>query len=279
MYKSRIVIFGLLAALLTGCSAGGQDSQLAPTESPVDLPYEIICDNGGYYLMLEDGIIKDEEVEGSFSEALPMIKFTSIEEMVQDIKTGNFTEDELRNLAKFPKDEDDRTVLCDLSKLYDAYAPERLDRKIISWYGDAYDFIFEESEGESSCCMHSGFSNAKKEKGIEELIACSRVPNFTLLSTEQVEDRNATVITFTSGNLEIEERKFVYYTIKDSNKELFVRECYQLSTDTVPVIVHIYGTEKGVNFSVELIREYQERPSVEYLMSFGVREYVETEVA
>lgn len=279
MHKSRIVVFALLAALLTGCSVSVQPAKQTPTAPPDDLPYEIICDNGEYYLMLEGGIIKGEEVEGSFCEVAPNIRFGSIEEMVQDIKTGNFTDDELRDLAKFRKDEDGRTVLCDLSKLYDAYAPEKLDRKIIKWSGETYIFLFDESEGDSSCYMQFGCSNATKEKRIEELIACSRVPNFTLLSTEQVDERNATVITCTSGNLEIKEHKSVYYTIEDGNKEIFVREWYRHSTDAVPVSVRIYGTEMGVNFSVELIGEFQERPSVEYLMSFGVREYVETEVA
>ena len=103
--------------------------------------------------------------------------------------------------------------------------------------------------------------------------------NFTLLSTEQIEDRNATVIIFTSETYYgVKDHKRVYYTIRDENKEVFVCENYTPSTDVVPSTVYIYGTENGMNYVVNL-RNLQERPSVEYLMGFGYREYVETEVA
>lgn len=278
MYKARIVVFVLMAALLTGCSAGVQTQQPALTEPSLDLPYEIILDNGGYYLQLEDGVSKENQMEGSFSEIGPIILFGSMDEMVQDIKTGNFTEDELENLSEFPKTKDNLIGICNLSKLYDAYTPEQFPNTRIKWFGYTYSFKFDDNNGRV-CTMDCELSNEQKDTIIADFTACTKTPNFTLLSEEQIEDRNATVIICMSGNYEILERKYVYYTLEAGDKEIFVREYYMHSTDLIPTVIDICGTEKGVNFLVCLAGELPERPSVEYLMGFGFREYVETEVA
>ena len=279
MNKFKLAWLILVTALLVGCSAEGRTPQSTQAEPTYDLPYEIIRDDDGYYLLLEDGIEVNDEMEGSLSIDGSKIIFGSMEEMVQDIKTGNFTEEELQELSKFEKDENDRIVLCDLSKLFDVYAPEEFSKKTITWFGDAYKFELCSSERELICYVFEGFSNAVKEEKIDNLITCREIVNFTLLSTEQIEDRNATVITYTAKNYElIKEGKRVFYTIVDGEKEQFVCEEYSLSTDEVPDTVWIYGTENGRNYCVAVINN-QSRPSVEWLSQFGVREYVETEVA
>ena len=88
------------------------------------------------------------------------------------------------------------------------------------------------------------------------------------------------MVTHISGVYDgIRERKTVYYTLKDSNKEVFVCEDYSYAEDEVPYFIEMYGTENGMNYRVSFAVEGQDRPSVEFLMSFGVREYVETEIA
>ena len=279
MYKSKLIGLVLVIAMLAGCSTKELVSQPAQTEPPIDLPYEIIRDDDGYYLLLDDSSTTDNEAEGS-SQLLNFMHFGSMDEMVQDIKTGNFTEKELLILSIFPKDEDGRTILCDLSKLYDAYAPEQLGEKSITWFGNRYMFSFGDKEKELHCNMRIGFSNAEKEECIAQLMNFADASNFTLLSTELVEDRNATVVTHISGVHDgIRERKTVYYTLKDSNKEVFVCEDYSYAEDEVPYFIEMYGTENGMNYRVSFAVEGQDRPSVEFLMSFGVREYVETEIA
>lgn len=279
MYKSKLIGLVLVIAMLAGCSTKESVSRPAQTEPPIDLPYEIIRDDDGYYLVLDDSSATDDEVEGSLQVLAPLIEFGSMDEMVQDIKTGNFSEKELRYLSKFPKDEDGRTILCDLSKLYDVCTPEQFDEKKILWQGGYYRFVLLSNESDFQVHMYNSISDSSKEEDIENLISCDSVVNFTLLSTEQIEDRNATVIIFTSETYYgVKNHKRVYYTIRDENKEVFVCENYTPSTDVVPSTVYIYGTENGMNYVVNL-RNLQERPSVEYLMGFGYREYVETEVA
>lgn len=279
MYKSKLICLALATVMLVGCSAKGPVSRPVQTELPIDLPYEIIRDDDGYYLLLDDNSTTDEEEEGSFSEMAPVIEFGSMDEMVQDIKTGNFTENELQNLSRFPKDKDGRTILCDLSKLYDVYTPEKFDEQKILWKGNGYHFVLLCTGSDFEGRMSNFISDSSKEEAIEDLITCDSVVNFTLLSTEQIEDRSATVKIYTSETYYgVKDHKRVYYTIQDEDKEVFVCETYTPSTDVVPSAVYIYGTETGKNYVVKL-RNLQERPSVEYLMGFGYREYVETEVA
>ena len=277
MYKSIIVMLFLIAALLAGCSAGPQIMQIAPTEPLIDLPYEIICNNGEYYLQMEEGVAEENETEGTFSEDGPVIQFGSMDEMVQDIKTGNFTDKELRNLSKFPKSVDGGIGICNLSKLYDAYTPEQFAIKRITWYGYTYSFDFYDIFG-GNCSMDCELSDEIKDSIIADFASSAKKPNLTVLSEEQIEDRNSTVITWKDGLTE-QEKKYLYYTIEEGNKEIFVWECYVHSTDTAPGAIVICGTENGVNFYVSLVGELRERPSVEFLMGFGFREYVETEVA
>ena len=52
MYKSKLIGLVLVIAMLAGCSTKESVSQPAQTEPPIDLPYEIIRDDDGYYLVL-----------------------------------------------------------------------------------------------------------------------------------------------------------------------------------------------------------------------------------
>lgn len=278
MYKAKLIVLILTAALLAGCSAGVGTSQSALAEPTYDLPYEIMRDDDGYYLLLEDDIVTDD-LEGSFSEESPNIKFGSMEEMVQDIRTGNFTDDELKVLSEFVKDDDGRIDICNLSKLYNAYTPDKFDNNRIIWTGNTYTFEFLNNDNKYYCAIYGEISNTDKEKAIEDLINGSKLQDATVLSREQKEERNATVVTYSMIQVGITyERKMMYYTIENGNKNVFVVEKYALSTDTVPSIIEMFGIENGVNYYVGMTYP-QERPSVEYLMGFGFREYVETEVA
>lgn len=280
MYKFRMLVIGLATILLVGCSAGAPSSEQMQTAPPEDLPYEIICDNGNYYLLLEDSIARENVDEDSLSAERPHIEFASMDEMLKDIKTGDFTESELKELSQFKTDDDGRTSICDISKLYDAYTPERYDVKRIDWFGYDYSFAFREEDGDSRCSMSVNALEIDNEEAFAERIDdCTSDPNFQLISVERVEDRNATVTTYMSGGTgKVEERKIVYYTIKESNKELYVHEEYLFSSDSTPFAITIFGTENGIDFTV-FLSFVQERPSVEYLLGFGFREYVETEVA
>lgn len=279
MYRLRMIVVILVVALLAGCSVGGQASQPAQTDPPLDLPYEIIIENGEHYLLLKDSIAGDDESDKTSASTGTFVEFESIEEMAQDIKTGNFTESELKQISKFRKDEDGRTVLCDLSKLHEAYTPEQFANQEILWFGNNYRFDFSQNEDYFECRMIAGFPNDSKDFAIADITDCTDKPNFTLLSTEQISDRNATMITYTSGvNGKIKERKSIYYELENGDKELFVYEEYSLLSDKVPYMIVVFGTEKEFDYSLYIYFP-PERPSVEYLLGFGFREYVETEVA
>lgn len=279
MNKFRILAIILVSTFLVGCSAGAPTSEQMQIDPPADLPYEIIRENGQSYLILKEIVTTEYESSTPSAEDIRCIRFDSIAEMVQDIKTGNFTESELKELSRFNKDEDGRILICDISKLYEAYTPGQFDSQRILWFGENYRFDFLKGSDWHSCIMTNRFSYGSLDACIADIIDCTDKPNFELVSTEQIEDRKATMVTYTSGtNGQIKERKSIYYTIEDIKGEIFVYEEYELLSDTVPKMIVIFGTRNGVNYSV-YIEFPQERPSVEYLLGFGFREYVETEVA
>lgn len=278
MIKLRIVVFALIVALLAGCSAKISAPKQPQNGSLVNAPYDIVIEDGEYYLVLTNEIAGENTSGPNTSEKKPAIEFASINEMVQDINTGKFTDDEMRQLSKFKTDDNGRIIICNLSNLYDARTPEQYETKRIVWYGDEYVFHF--FNGTDFCCQ---ISQVGTRANLEQMI--TRAKNKTEedfyieLSTQQIEERNATVITYTTATADDHQRfKNVYYTIAAGNKELFVFEEYGADSDSKPHSIYLYGTEDGINYTVAL-EQLQERPSVEWLSQFGLRKYVETEVA
>lgn len=279
MNRFSLFIVALFVAFFAGCTQGAPTFEQAPKDPSINMPYEIMIENGKYYLSLPESIRDDNTSGVSSSELAPSVNFESLAEMVQDIKTGSFTDEELKMITRFKTDDTGKTYICDLSKLYDAYAPEPCALKEIMWTGENYRFDFNIGQVQR-CSMVGGWSNSTMDTLKTELIECKYNGDIRLISTTQVEERNATVITYTTKYSGwSKEYRNIYYAIVDGDRELFVFEKYGSSGDA-PIMVTILGTENGYNFTVQLdLWGAEERPSVEWLSRFGFREYVETEVA
>lgn len=126
--------FLLTLIILIGIFSGCQN-----TES------HIIEKDGKYYFLSDDIPNRDANSSSSDSEVLACVAFSSVDEMLTDIKTGNFTDDELYEIGKFERLDDGLVKLFDLNLLYEPYHPtafENASRHKVFWYGDHYDFVF-----------------------------------------------------------------------------------------------------------------------------------------
>ena len=88
----------------------------------------------------------------------------------------------------------------------------------------------------------------------------------TVTKTEAIEDRNSMVYYYKSSN---DEYKRVCYVLEQGDKTLNIVEIHQLN-ETYPICIDIMGKQNGEYFHVDFMTE--DRPSVEYLLEFGLRE-------
>jgi hypothetical protein len=102
--------------------------------------------------------------------------------------------------------------------------------------------------------------------------------NYDVLEVEEIKDRNATEYRYTTDTAKL---KTLSYTIKTDDVELIVDETYVLAyfpggdlftpSETLPLDIRIYGKDSNGFFEV-YFNKLAERPSVEWLSSFGLIE-------
>lgn len=130
------IITLIFAILCVGCS------QYADTETEVpyvDIEgYKVIEDGGNYYIHLENAV--SHPYSDMCDRVIRYMMFDSVAEMVDDIKGGKFTQLESLLLQdNFPKDEEGRIPLFDMSDLYEPHLPAIFSYYAI-WYGPSYGY-------------------------------------------------------------------------------------------------------------------------------------------
>lgn len=99
-----------------------------------------------------------------------------------------------------------------------------------------------------------------------------------LISQEEEPERDAIVYHYWTG---VATQKKIHYKIVDGSKTIYIQEEYNLSvhdnitpiSETVPYGINFWGMDNGAYF-YGVILDSMERPSVEWLSSFGLEPYI-----
>lgn len=255
MRKWISIITAIIILLsLVGCSSKGK----------------IVVENGEYYLVLNTkGSKASDDSSSSGNEVAYFINFSSLSELKNDFETMNFTEEEFETINKMAGG-GRKVRIPDLSKLYEPVVPNGHSLKHIGWGGLDTIFFYYYYDNNTRedvwwCCPLTVTKYEDKLKDWERLYGLE------ILSQEREEERNATVY-----HLEGRPNKIILYSIVDGDKTIRVREEYLSSGDpNVPYEVSLLVNDNGLCYLAQLTK-LMERPSVECLSSFGVKEYVET---
>ena len=238
------LIFILFLAILSGCSKSG---------------YKVIVKDGEYFLQL--GQYATDSDENKRLSVGPVIKFESIEEMRNDIQTGSFSEAEW-NMLYHMADSSRQVHICNISELYEPIYPNSLNSYTVNLIGPKYYYTF--FPPENFCRV---YFYIQSEEYYNEKIDPACYEEISAVITSE-SDRDATVYRW-------QKYQVITYSISTAEKTLFVKESYDFDkSSTVPFVITIEGVEAGQYFEVA-ISSLQERPSVAWLSSFGLREYVE----
>jgi len=197
--------------------------------------------------------------------------FSSLSEMQQKLKTGDLAPEEIAELMRYAPKNTNIVEICNINKLYEAMYPENIEVEYIMFTGRGY--TYELGNGTIGY-IHYLCQDDYESLFEDEYNFTIGGPGFTVLSVEQVADRNAEVLRYDNGILGMECRR-VRYTNETDHGTQYVLEVYE--GDTLSS-VNIYGMSNGAYYSV-FVHAPEERPSLEWISSFGLREYVEAEVS
>ena len=273
-----VLMVGCLLTSLVAC-AKIDANNVQGSEYTNKMPYSIHVENGEYFLVFKDHFEVADGDETDEQKLARSIRFETIEEMKNDFETGNFSERELEIISEWREEDEEKVQICNLSSLYTARCPSDLTVSSIGWYGgDGYLIIMRADADGPKAQMSYGVTPEYNEEQIEFYSNYEEEnPRITVKAVSFDLERKATIYEYLTSDER--EYKLIVYSIGEGSEMPYVVETYNvMSNDEVPSSIKIYGQEQGKYFWLD-ITNLQERPSVEWLSQFGLKEYVETEVA
>lgn len=271
--RALIVILSSILLILTGCAA-----ESAPAET-----FHAIYDN---YSVSEEGenwlvnITNEATISQADQQVLASLSFDSLEDMRNRIMNNLLTEGELAIMqSSFPKTEDGNVIVPNMNDLYQPILPDDLGCAQVGLCGTTYTFHLD-----ANSLLGSGYVHFYDDEAYDNVFA-EQYTNFfdneriTVVESWQDEDRSSTVTLYTTNAGTFHH---VIYTISNNGKDIIVSETYCIesknsillkASDTVPYRMNVFVQDNGNKCRIYLTR-LTERPSVEWLSSFGVEEYV-----
>ena len=271
--------------LFSSCARNGVDGSQPGTDAPLEtvLPAdedkEIEFDDFSY--LKRDGIwhlsLKKElpeETKSPFGSvtAEPVIKFSSFEEMLETIKGGRFTDDQLRKMESWPKDEHG-FLLFDLDNPPRPFYPENLSADGVTWSGES--ITVELKDAQENVITLKCFS----EKAYDEYFAYKYTDALSRGSTI------STTLVSSEGGINVFRHETERAVLKAVRYELqpgvFVDKRFMIDTkghrdleesfpisETVPYRINVFHGQDGIKFVV--LNEMPPRDySDEELLSIG----------
>lgn len=228
--------------------------------------YTIYWENEKCYMAFPP-VTQSDTKEEHFVVSAQYPEFSSVQEMKKKLSEGDLSEAEIEELRRVTQQ--GTYEICNINDLYEAVLPENVELTMVRFLGTAYDFTFRGSEGGAMYCVseeiyESGWEHGYKGIGIGK--------ESVLLSTETVADRNAEVRTYAYAGLEI---KRVFYTHETVHGQQRVYETYR---DGKLSCLYLFGESNGA-FYIVVIPGPSQRPSLEWLASFYLKKFVETETS
>lgn len=245
-------------------------------------------DNGLSYSLTKDGSNCYISIKGSHDKG-PLgcmeeiyIQFDSFDDMVERITKNKLTQDELADIERqFTKDANGQIPMIDIYNMMVPTLPEGVNVEYIDWDdGTRYKCVFKAD------ILTSGYVEyycGNKENPFFESQCEHFSESESYTEKTHIDDRDSDVYIYTGGN---GETKCVCYNISvpNSNEAFHVEEYYLLSSeshpswvsDTAPYYVTMWSKAESRKFFV-VGYVFTERPSVEWLSSFGMEEYSSTD--
>ena len=262
--KIHRFLFLLLAVLLlVGCAGNGY--RYVPNGSEAYISLGVANENGD----------KSENIYQS--EMAPVVWFSSVEEMKEDLQLGRFSDEELKNIARFPKNTEGKIIAPSTDTIPFPTYPERFAVDRLSWEGGSgFPVYWLKADGAGAEA-----TVLTAEKMAEELDRFFWNPKYGTNGIEQEE-----IMPNANGNISGPARyitnannqkvKMVHYTFSVDDATFYVLEQYllDLQQDT-PYFMEIWCVKETSNSLVVIYNtDYDTIPfklSIEEIAQFGFK--------
>ena len=207
------------------------------------------------------------------------IRFESMEEFVNDVKNGNFDEEELRLMNGFKK-ENDKIIMCDMNNLYYPVIEHPDIEFVVRWYGHYYANNKRREEGD--------FSLSIKEIDIDEYNDGTSCLHFETLDPyyivqDDVREDGHRILIHTK---EDRSAKYECYMLSNDGRTYYVHKKYWLVTpefigdnfasETIPYSIMIFWRDDGHYFMADM-RLGIDNFTDEHIMSMKMQKYIITD--
>lgn len=234
-----------------------------------------IMDNDGTYTLRFHEPLPDKD-KGNANLSSPggtYVNFDTVAKMKEAIETGNFSKQQLDTIRNRFARKDGEILSVNTNKLYEAALPEEMEATKVTWNGQTYNFRIESNydDAVSGTLMFETKDRHNTHK--EDMMKFMEINKDVVQYKE--DDRDATVYEYTSA-FGISMR-IIIYTLQTDGKTVMVHETYRMSgTEAKFQGVWLCGEQDGAYFYADI--EGDSRPSVEWLLSIGLKPYTETAV-
>ena len=230
---------------------------------------DFVRKNGQLFLVVD--FYYEPEIRTDILENNPSgyVYFESFDEMISDMETQNFTEDEWDNIRSMMKVGSNLVSIPDIYNLYEPVLPSGTSTYPITWSGSSYWMDFSTTYGFTGSIR----TIEDYETYLEKIPPTLSEDLPTFVSKEYEEERNATVYKFV--DLLGKTRIYKVYQIPSEGKTIWVEEEYNPNVSlTIPETITVIVDNVDVQYEVFLRKKSAaERPSVEWLQLFGIRPY------
>ena len=232
--------------------------------------YAIMDNDGTYTLRFHEPLPGKDK--GNVNISTPggtLVRFDSVAKMKEAIETGNFSKQQLEAIRNRFARKDGEILSVNTNKLYEAALPEDMEATEVTWTGDDYFFTVKCKSDDVSVRLEF---DTKEEHDQHK----KKMMEFLELNDDIVQykedDRDATVYEY-KLRFGISMR-IVMYTLQSNGKTTMVQETYRMTgTEAKFQGVWLCGEQDGAYFYADI--DCASRPSVEWLLSIGLKPYVE----
>ena len=282
--------------LLSACAVPSENPPAAPTDTSPETYMSEPPENSLYTIERGEGsihlIVNDEELISAWKQyaadkeaetqsdviyrsvmEIPIaepVSFPTVEILKDRVLNYKLTEDELRRLYLLHRDQQDRIVLYDLYTLTDPSLPTGISNVQVNCAPDFSIYFSLPLDRDGSYLILNADTYAELSREYDG------PPSYASVQETYVEEeRNATVYDYVTAAKGLYRQ--MSYTVVKNGIEYKIVEKYNISveftsypvSETVPYAVDVYY-ESGGQYYLIAIFFPAERPSVEWLTSFGV---------
>lgn len=287
--KQFIVFICLITILFTISSCGKNTTGYVESPPPKEEThaYMLKKENDNLYMHFSEEFLKKTKnisgipIEGSVQIAVRKPRFSSVAELKDTIATENFSEDMLKALVSEAKN--GVLEIPYAGEICDMVLPNGLKTETVIWGGIWYELDLDWGDNNYDAgyiCVD--LNGSRYDNYFNNTIVNYTAGAKTVISDRIIDDRNAQEFIYSNNTGKY---KKLLYQIKDNGRVLYVLEHYYLDyynfehfdgylSETTPLFVQTFCQEDGVCWNT-CFKGFEERPSVEWLTSFGIKEITE----